>query len=147
MEEFKIEHYNKVNKEKPFPKFSSLEATECLLIKERILIKIQNKTSFKTDVELMISLRENSTSIPDFNASTAGFNLREVFEKYQILVPEEIYINWYRFDKIDRFKFADLNNNFGFIWYPGVDDIDMFSEELNWIISIDDSGFIYLFKG
>src|SRR3990167_2903915 len=77
-------------------------------------------------------------------ADSPNFNLTSVFEYFNLNPAGEIYVNWYRFDKIDRFKLKDLCEYFSYIWYPGSDDIELFCEDISWMLSISHDGYISL---
>ena len=49
-------------------------------------------------------------------------------------------INFCRFDDIDEMKLDDLNKYFYDIWYPVVEDIEIFDRECNWMILISHDG-------
>jgi hypothetical protein len=59
-------------------------------------------------------------------AETEGFDLRVVLAGTGIQPAQDVYVNWYRFDNIDRIGFEDLADHFDSIWYPGPVDIDVF---------------------
>ena len=59
---------------------------------------------------------------------------------------EEVYVNWDDFATIHRVRFADLAENFDYLWYPGPDDVDIFDESLSWVLSVDHGGYIRVWK-
>ena len=48
-----------------------------------------------------------------------------------------IYVNWAKFDMIDRFETAFIMRYLPDILYPGGDYVDLFNNDANWIVSID----------
>jgi len=75
-----------------------------------------------------------------------GFNLIDTLNSISILPLPKIYINWYQFDDIDLINTSDLNKYFDDIWFPSADDIDLFDESLNWIVSIRHDGNVCFLK-
>jgi len=139
MEDFKIELFEqeyKIN----FPNFVHLSENECLLL--------INKISKRFDLEInnliqSISLRQSYLENID---AKDGFNLIETLNSISILPLPKIYINWYQFDNIDLLNTSDLNKYFYDIWFPSAEDIDLFDESLNWIVSIRHDGIVSFLK-
>ncbi len=96
--------------------------------------------------ELVKIIDKRQTSIKEENAEDDNFSLIELFRKNNISLGKEIYINWYHYDQIDQFKKEDLLNFFDDIWYPSSDDIDIFDEKMENIVSIDHGGFIKILQ-
>lgn len=74
--------------------------------------------------------------------SLENFKLIDNLKKIGITPMKEVFINWYRFERIDVFNAVDLDKFFYNIWFPSSDDIDIFDESLNWIVSIRHDGII-----
>ena len=119
MDQIKLENFRK---EYGFemPIIRSLSNDECLKIRENLLHK------FSLD------------NIDEF------FKI-DKFSKLGIATPNEIYINFNKFESIDILRFDDLDKFFSDIWYPSLDDIEIFDINLNWIISVRHYGEIYYF--
>jgi len=139
MEDFKIELFEQ-EYEINFPNFVHLSENECLLL--------INKISKRFDLEInnliqTISLRQSYMENID---AKDGFNLIETLNSISILPLPKIYINWYQFDNIDLLDTSDLNKYFYDIWFPSADDIDLFDESLNWLVSIRHDGIVSFLK-
>ena len=80
------------------------------------------------------------------NADSENFNLEDIISTIATLEVNYVNVNWYQFDDIDRFKAKDLNDYFKYIWYPGPDDIEIFPNDLSWMISIDATGAVFIYK-
>ncbi|MDP3928567.1 MAG: hypothetical protein Q8R57_06055 [Bacteroidota bacterium] len=139
MEDFKIELFEqeyKIN----FPNFVHLSENECLLlinqISQRFDLEINNLIQ---SINLRQSYLENIDAI-------FGFNLIETLNSISIYPLPKIYINWYQFDNIDLLDTSDLNKYFYDIWFPSADDIDLFDESFNWIVSIRHDGIVSFLK-
>ena len=138
MDQIKLENFHK---EYGFemPIIRSLPAGECLKIRENLLHKFGLKNIdefFKID---------KFNKLDGFNADEVNFDLKAVFRKLNIATPREICINFNKFENIDILRFDDLFKFFSDIWYPSLDDIEIFDINLSFIISVRHYGDIYYF--
>ena len=139
MDQIKLENFRK---EYGFrmPIIRSLSEAERLEIRENLLHKfsLQNIDEFfKID---------KFSRLDGFNADEENFDLKAVFGKLNIATPNEICINFNKFESIDILHFDDLSKFFSDIWYPSLDDIEIFDLNLNWIVSVRHYGGIYYVK-
>jgi len=144
MEEFKIDLYQKENN-KDFPTFKKLSEFECKDIRD----KICKMLSIRSDVDkldIVLKLSKEQILFADFNAKDPTFSILECMLKLNLNFDNNIYLNWFRFDDIDIFNVNDLNHNFDSIWFAGADDIDLFDENLEWILSVRHDGNVYSYK-
>ena len=138
MDQIKLENFRK---EYGFemPIIRSLSAGECLETRENLLHKfsLQNIDEFfKID---------KFSRLDGFNADEENFDLKAVFGKLNIATPNEICINFNKFESIDILHFDDLSKFFSDIWYPSLDDIEIFDINLSFIFSVRHYGAIYHF--
>ncbi|WP_462112814.1 heat-shock protein [Campylobacter concisus] len=138
MDQIKLENFRK---EYGFemPIVRSLLVGECLKIRENLLHKFSLNDIdefFKTD---------KFNKLDGFNADEANFDLKALFSKLNITAPNEICINFNKFESIDILHFDDLSKFFSDIWYPSLDDIEIFNINLNFIVSVRHYGAIYYF--
>ena len=75
-----------------------------------------------------------------------NFKLINTLNDLNIKSLKRVFINWYKFDKIDELFIDDLDRYFGDIWFPSADDIDLFDDTLNWIFSMRHDGAISFIK-
>ncbi len=80
------------------------------------------------------------------NAEDDNFDWNKVFNRIGIPVPNEVFINFERFNSIDVFLFNDFCKYFGDIWYPAADDIEVFDATFNWIVSVKHYGLVHYAK-
>jgi hypothetical protein len=140
MEKFKIELFEREHKIE-FPHFVSQSAEECLRIVNRLSAKYK-----LSQIDILIDqLYSNKELLLSMNACN-GFRLIETLRSLNLSSLTNVYVNWYRFDNIDKFRTDDLNKYFDDIWFPSSDDIDIFDESLDWIISIRHDGCVSLIK-
>ena len=146
MENFKIDLFIKENKGKSFPEFEKLSENECLLLKQALFKKLQLNVFDNDVIELLNLLRKTSIIVPNINADSESFNLQEIINTIITSEVNYVNVNWYQFNDIDRFKVKDLNDYFKYIWYPGPDDIEIFPNDLSWMILIDATGSVFIYK-
>ena len=138
MDQIKLENFRK---EHGFDMLiiRSLPAGECLKIRENLLHKfsLQNIDEFfKID---------KFSRLDGFNADEANFDLNALFNELNVATPNEICINFNKFESIDILRFDDLFKFFSDIWYPSFDDIEIFDINLSFIFSVRHYGAIYYF--
>ena len=138
MDQIKLENFRK---EYGFdmPIVRSLSAGECIKIRENLLRKFS-----LNDIDEFFKI-DKFSRLDGFNADEENFDLKAVFNKLGIAMPNEICINFNKFESIDILRFDDLSKFFSDIWYPSLDDIEIFDINLNWIISVRHYGVIYHF--
>ena len=138
MDQIKLENFRK---EYGFemPIIRSLSPGECLKIRENLLHKFSLNNIdefFKID---------KFNRLDGFNADEVNFDLKTTFGELGIATPNEICINFNKFESIDILRFEDFSKFFSDIWYPSLDDIEIFDINLNWIVSVRHYGAIYYF--
>ena len=129
MDQIKLENFRK---EYGFemPIIRSLPAGECLKIRENLLHKFS-----LNDIDEFFKI-DKFSKLDGFNADEENFDLKTAFSKLGIATQNEICINFNKFESIDIFRFGDLDKFFSDIWYPSLDDIEIFDLNLNWIVSV-----------
>ena len=139
MDQIKLENFRK---EHGFniPIIRSLPYDECLKIRENLLHKFS-----LDDVDEFFKI-DKFSRLDGFNADEENFDLKAVFGKLNIATPNKICINFNKFESIDILYFDDLSKFFSDIWYPSLDDIEIFDLNLNWIVSVRHYGRIYYVK-
>ena len=139
MESFKIKHFEKENPGLSFPWFRTLKEVETLTIRQHLA----GVLSLPTDVTPLVltqCIADRSVTHLGFNAEADDFNIEVLLHRLEITPASTIYINWYRFDRIDEMRFEDITRYFDYLWYPGPDDIDFFDFTASWVLSIDHDG-------
>ena len=139
MEAFKIINFQRENPGAAFASWEALTADECTSFKERIA----ERMGLPRNIDPLVMVKKLS----DLGVPQAGIgldpsndDLAKILQHIKIEPPKMVYINWYRFDNIDKMAFGDLSRNLDSIWYPGPDDIDLFDETMNWILSLSHHG-------
>jgi len=145
MEKIKLDNFSNEYPDRDFPEYVSLSKNACSDIAQSIQEKfaLLNATDGLTLVRAIDALAK-----PCEVASHVGehFDLNALLNACRIDAADVVYINWHRYDKIDKLKRCDLASYFYDIWYPDVDDIDVFDDSLNWILSVRHDGYIKLLR-
>lgn len=144
MEKFKIDIFESENKNVHFPSFQRVSKKDCAFFKLKFAEKAGLNGDENDSVKILKLIRDKSELLPNINSESNDFNFKLLINKLQILEPENININWNRFEDIDKFNFNDFSNNLRYIWYAGPDDIEIFPNDVSWIISIDATGSVYI---
>lgn len=93
-------------------------------------------------IDTLISKIGTLNFIPYFNTNNeTECQLSELFNTLAFSLSN-VFINWYRFDDIDKMSLKDLDQYFYDIWFPATDDIDIFDDTFKWIVSIFHDGII-----
>jgi len=114
-----------------------LSEDDTLNLLERLFCKYKSNDI----ISLMRNLLSIETFLPNVYAD-GNLKLNDLFTHLRITPKSEIYVNWYRFNDVDLFDIQDLDRCFYDIWFPFSDDIDLFDNSLDWMISIRHDGAI-----
>lgn len=145
MEEIKLDNFSKEHPGRGFPEYVSLSKSACSDIAQSIREKF---TLANAADGLMLVKAIDALAKPCEVTSHVGedFDLNALLNACGIDAADFVYINWHRYDKIDRLKRRDLAGHFYDIWYPDADDIDVFDDSLSWILSVRHDGYIKLLR-
>ena len=138
MDQIKLENFRKEYGIK-MPIIRSLSLGECLKLREKLLHKFSLNNIdefFKID---------KFNRLDGFNADKENFDIKAVFSELEFATPNEICINFNKFESIDILRFVDLCKFFSDIWYPSLNDIEIFDINLSFIVSVRHYGTIYYF--
>jgi hypothetical protein len=139
MDQFKIAIFKRENPESDFPRITPLSEARVSSIRNRLATKVGLGDVFD-DLKLTKELNAKSVVVASANAEDPEFSLKNTLESLGVYSNPIVYVNWYRFDKIDEIELCDLDIYFSDIWYPSSDDIDVFDESLQWIVSVVHDG-------
>ena len=138
MDQIKLENFRK---EHGFdmPIIRSLSAGECLKIRENLLYKFS-----LDDIDEFFKI-DKFSRLDGFNADKENFDLKTAFSELGIAMPNEICINFNKFESIDILRFDDFCKFFSDIWDLSLDDIEIFDINLSFIVLVRHYGAIYYF--
>ena len=141
MEAFKLvnfKHEHNTN----MPIVRSIEGSEC----EAVCRSLFRNWHVNTLEEFFKKEEQEFVLLDDINAEDNDLDWNKVFNSIGIPVPNEVFINFERFNNIDVFLFKDFCKYFDDIWYPAADDIEVFDALFNWIVSVKHYGAVHYAK-
>ena len=145
MEQFKIEIFKDEHHGRPFPPFTTLGKEDA----DRLLQAFARKMHLSEPYDGLILLKAlfaRSSGVEGVNATSDAFHLLSVLESFSISPEREVYVNWYRFDVIDRMNSVELAAYFPYVWYAGPDDIEIFDDSLSWVLFVDHGGYLRILE-
>ena len=138
MDEHKIQYFEQEGG-RSFPWFRVVSPVECAALRGRIAEKVG--VPLEADpLKLVLRVAEKEGRNLPQSAEDEHFDLAQVIATAGIEPRDLVHLNWYRFDRIEQMGLADLIDYFDEIWYPGSDDLDIFDETVQWILSISHHG-------
>jgi hypothetical protein len=141
MDQFKIENYQRDKPGMAFPSWEPVPPEKCSLFRERIASQVELQPRVDSLV-LLRKLSEISFDVTSFEPDSARPDLLKILQSLKIEPLKQVYINWYRYENIDKMTFLDLELHLDDIWYPASDDIDIFDDTLKWILSVTHYGIV-----
>lgn len=134
MEPFKIEHLERETGKGSFPSFKSLTSDECLQYRQKFALAL----GLEAEADSLVILKSIFCleAVRTVHIEDGKFDLAT---ELALVCPDpesSIFINWYQFDDIDQMKLVDLSVYFDDIWYPSVDDIEIFDSALTWVATV-----------
>lgn len=141
MEAFKLvnfKHEHNTN----MPIVRSIEGSEC----EAVCRSLFRNWHVNTLEEFFKKEEQKFVLLDNINAEDDDLDWNKVFNSIGIPVPNEVFINFERFNNVDVFLFKDFCKYFDDIWYPAADDIEVFDSSFNWIVSVKHYGAVHYAK-
>lgn len=139
MDTFKREHFARGHPGELFPTMIALSTDEATRLKADLAVRLGGMPTDEAQ-DILRDLIAEASVIPDVNATAPGFDLCSLVERLRLHRPEEVLINWRRFDDVDRMRLTDLCEHFADIWYPSSDDIEIIHSDRQWVIAVSHDG-------
>jgi hypothetical protein len=138
MDQPKIENFEKEFPGKKFASISSLERERRTHVFDSI------KSKFNSDAVdgagLVKDVWARGRQLKGFDCCAADFDLKLFFDRLALRNIGDVYLNWRYYDLVGKIKFTDLVQYFSDIWYPDVDDLDIFDDSFDWVVMIRHDG-------
>lgn len=138
MDKFKIENFKTKNPTERFPSFKELDNLKCKKICDEIIMRYG--LVCQSSLEMVRIIDSYQEVVEGLSADNESFKLQGFFNHLDIKPEKNVFINWYRYDQIDSILWDDFVENFDYIWYPSADDIDIFDNTFDWILSVKHNG-------
>ncbi|MGY2224951.1 hypothetical protein ACW9IK_19880 [Pseudomonas gingeri] len=126
-----------------FPAFEPIQGEELTTLKNKIYKIFSEKFNINLPLDMVKTQEIVSSRFPK-NASEENFSLSEAFEYFGTHPKDQVYVNWGKFDDIDRMPTSDLIRAFSSVWYSESDDIEIFDEDLSWMVAVAHDGTVEL---
>jgi hypothetical protein len=139
MEEFKLINFRRSHPGAEPPRLRRLSDEEILQIRATLAAKL-GLPAGSDPLALVRRLLEVESVLPDLDAESEQFDVLRALERAGVRPGPSVLLNWYRFDQIDELALIDLEAYFADLWYPSSDDIDIFDESCDWILSVMHDG-------
>lgn len=143
MQEFKLLNFRRAHPGISPPSVRALTAEEVQQVRRVLALRLNSNAS---TADLPERLLHAESLVENADATGAHFALDQAFASAGIVPRGRVLINWYRFDEIDEFLWADLVLYFDDIWYPSSDDIDIMDPACEWVLSVTHYGAIMVAK-
>ena len=143
MDSIKIRNFQHAYSNGAFPSYKELSSDECASIRRQLAETFGISTN-TLPVDLVNKIQSMSRPLAEADANDTHFDLAQTLQTKQIPSPKLVFVNWNRFDRIDQMRFQDLRLHFDSIWYPSSDDIDIFDETCEWVLSVAHYGSVSL---
>lgn len=134
MNAVKIQNFSSANPNSEFPAFKHLSPSDCALLRSEIATRL----GLVPQSEPLVLLETLHAEAKPFTSvgAPATFELQNIISGAGFNWCLDVYVNWHRFDDIDRIALYDLSKYFDYIWYPSSDDIEIFDEGLDWFVLV-----------
>ena len=129
----------------PFPEYRSLTPQQCNHLRQRIAVKLGLPEN-ADGLAVLESIALRQVHYPGVNASSEGFTLRGALDYFAVALCDRVFVNWYRFDEIDELSLRDVVSAFSDLWYPASDDIELFDDTLEAVLSVRHDGVVSCYK-
>ena len=145
MDDIKVQNFLREHPGAQFPHYRQLSEQEAEKLRRRLCLRLGLPPE-TSPLDLVHTLFNRSAAVPHVDAEDENFSLRTVLREVGIEPDSKVFVNWHRFDQIDEFSLDGLAKRFVDIWYPATDDIDIFDEGLEWVLSVGYSGTVRVLK-
>jgi hypothetical protein len=140
VEHFKVERFKADFPDLEFPVVRRTVPEKCADLKRKMAKRLGLPTE-TSPLRLLESLYDSfRTDQTDIVATDPNFNLGPLLKQSGIKTPQQVYINWDRFDHVDQIAFIDLLEYFHYLWYSVSDDVEIFDDDLRWVALIRHDG-------
>ena len=128
-----------------FPAFKQLEARSSQDIRRRLAIALCMAPA-SPGYEIVREVLDRGELVDGVSADSEDFDLRAMMTELGLAWADSLYLNWSQYDHIDEVATEDMATHFSDIWYPSLDDLDIFDSSMAWILSVFHHGAVSILK-
>lgn len=110
MENFKLENFRREYPNIEFPTFYTLNDKEIFNLQSTLFRKL--RLAEKSLLKLTELINSIALVIKETDANNDNFRLLTLLSDNNIKPNALVYLNWYRYDRIDKMRLIDLNKYF-----------------------------------
>jgi hypothetical protein len=140
MDAVKVENFLREKPTADFPRFESLGTIESAHLRAAIAKRVGLAPDCEPQL-ILSTLIATAEALLDVNAEHF-FDFRDLILRLRLKACEDVFVNWNRFENIDKIAVSDLSENFADIWYPSSDDIEIFDASLEWFVLVRHDGLV-----
>lgn len=145
MDEFKLKHFAEEHPGKQLP--VQRGSHEEVATVRALLLRRLGLPDATDGLALVETVEARSVPVEDHDASRNDFDLaRLLVDLVGINLDDDVFLNWYRFDQLDRMRAVELAQFFDDVWYPSADDLDVIDPRCRWILSVSHHGGIRILR-
>src|SRR5947209_6839192 len=132
MDDVKIANCRKQHPGVAFPVYRRLSPDEAAKVRSHLarMLRIGEPLYLQDFTRQVLS---RSRRILGLDAGSRKPDLLEILNPLGVKADQLVLLNWYRFDRVDEIRLADLATWFDDLWYPAVDDVDVFDSSCKWM--------------
>lgn len=139
MEVFKVENYEREHGQGTFPAYRRLGSQSSQEVR-RQLAGALGIAPTSSGTEVVRAVWDRSQPVEGADAENEDFDLCLVLDRLGLACTDKLYLNWHHYEDVDEMCAADVTAHFTDIWYPSSDDIDIFDQNMLWVVSITHYG-------
>jgi len=146
MDSHKIENFKRFYGEGvEFPDWRSLTELESRRLHKRIRVRMQLPAGedFVSEKELF----DRSVCLGDVT-NAESLDVSGILADRGVVCSERVFLNWLQWDieNFDEIAVGDLSRFFDDIWYPSADDLLIFDESVDWMMTVFHEGDLLLWR-
>lgn len=144
MDTFKRDNFQRLYPGRPFPGVEVMGEEAADSVRAQLAIRLGGGPS-QAPADLVRDIAEEGELLQGEDAKE-GLDVLGVLDGLGLEHTEHAYLNWGRFEKLDRIRLRDLSEYFEDLWYPDSDDLDIIDTECKWILSVRHDGAVSIVR-
>jgi hypothetical protein len=145
MEAFNVENNEREHGRGSFIPYRPLDSYAAKELCQRLALSL-DLDALTTGREVLQVIRDRGVLVEGVSAENETFDLGQLLAGLRLPLQEKLFLNWYRYDRIDEVGAEDLTAHFSDLWYPSVDDLDIFDRSVSWVLSVSHYGAVQFLK-
>jgi len=144
MDTFKRDNFQRLHPGREFPTVETMGRSTRDQVRGQVAMRLGGGP-FQRGSDLVREIVEEAEPLAGVDAKN-GLDLLGILDGLGVNYSEHAYLNWGRFEELDRIRLQDLSECFDDIWYPDADDLDVIDAEYKWILSVRHDGVVGILR-